>query len=78
MTPNKPGYYWAKWKIATDETHEGKELTPSNSWEVVHVWANCANPQDCDEPYGVSVPGVRETQWPDQFFWGQGPLPEPE
>ena len=87
MTPTKPGFYWAKWKIATPETHEGKELTPCNSWNVVEVWANTLDaaigrePQ-CEadaeiEPFGVSVPGVRETQWPDQFFWGEGPLPEP-
>lgn len=68
-TPTRPGYYWAKWKIASPGTLEGDELTPSNTWEVVQVWQNSVDPNS-DEPLGVSVPGVRETQWPDQFFWG--------
>jgi len=71
--PMKPGYYWAKWRIAADETHEGDEQTPSDTWEIVQVnsnsldWAD--NPAE-NEMLSVSVPGVRETQWRDCFVWG--------
>lgn len=33
LTPTKPGWYWAKWKIATEATHDGDELTPSERFE---------------------------------------------
>lgn len=65
--PTKPGYYWAKWRIATDATHEGDELTPSDTWEIVQVNDNGG---DGLEELSVSVTGVRETQWRDQFVWG--------
>ena len=72
--PLKPGYYWAKWRIAADDTHEGDELTPSNTWEIVEVNANemCwdDHPEQM-EALSVAVPGVRETQWRDCFIWGQ-------
>src|SRR5262245_24267022 len=71
--PLKPGYYWAKWKIPAEGTHEGGELCPSSNWEVVQVNANRLgwehDPAD-DEALSVSVPGVRETQWRGCFFWG--------
>lgn len=67
--PTTPGFYWAKWRLATDETHEGDLLTPSTKWEVVEVWDNNGAPGTLEE-LGVSVPGVRETQWRDQFYWG--------
>ncbi len=67
--PKKPGWYWAKWKIASPGTYEGDELTPSDSWEIVELCINCDAPLS-DEPLSVSVSGVRETQWPDQFYWG--------
>lgn len=71
--PMKPGYYWAKWRIAADGTHEGDELTPSNSWEIVQVNSNHIDWDDDpaeDEALSVAVPGVRETQWRDCFVWG--------
>lgn len=68
-TPKHPGYYWAKWKIASPGTLEASEQTPSNFWEIVQVWENCSDPNS-DEQFGVSVPGVQVAQWPDQFFWG--------
>jgi len=64
-----PGYYWAKWRIAADETHEGDELTPCNEWEIVQVNDNNGEPGSGEE-LSVAVPGVRETQWPDCFVWG--------
>ncbi len=67
--PTKPGYYWAKWRIATDETHEGDELTPCDDWEIVQVNDNGGEPGTLTE-LSVSVHGVRETQWRDQFVWG--------
>lgn len=72
--PLKPGYYWAKWRIASDGTHEGDDLTPSGKWEIVQVNANVMSWEDNpteDEALSVSVPGVRETQWRDGFVWGE-------
>ena len=80
--PLKPGYYWAKWRIAADDTHEGEELTPSNTWEIVQVNANHLcwddNPTE-DEALSVSVSGVCQTQWRDGFLWGDfvAPLKPP-
>lgn len=77
LLPTKPGYYWAKWKIAADGTHEGEEQTPAPNFEIVQVNANCIDWETVqtheagyDERLSVSVPGVRETQWPDCFVWG--------
>ena len=73
--PLTPGYYWAKWKIASPETHEGHLLTPSEQWEIVQVNINHVNwednPREDDEALSVLIPGVRETQWRDQFYWGE-------
>jgi hypothetical protein len=69
--PMKPGYYWAKWRIASDGTHEGFDLTPSDIWEVVQVNENNVDDRDNAEYLLVSVPGVRETQWRDGFVWGE-------
>lgn len=70
--PMKPGYYWAKWRIAADDTHEGDELTPSDEWEIVQVNVNDVWADSPSEPeaLSVSVSGVRETQWRDCFVWG--------
>ena len=75
--PEKPGYYWAKWKIAADGTHEAEHLTPAKEFEIVQVNANCSdwktmkpNRAEYDERLSVAVPGVRETQWPQDFVWG--------
>lgn len=76
--PTKPGFYWALWLKAAPGTHEGDALTPQEDWEVVEVWDNFlgdACEADACEKFGVSVPGVRETQWLDNFKWGFGPLP---
>lgn len=69
--PMKPGYYWAKWRIASDGTHEGEHLTPSDTWEIVQVNDNNVDDPADDEYLSVSVPGVRETQWRDDFVWGE-------
>lgn len=72
--PMKPGYYWAKWRIASENTHEGSELTPSDEWEIVQVNSNYLTWEDDpadDEALSVSVAGVRETQWRDCFVWGE-------
>lgn len=73
-TPTKPGYYWAKWRIPADGTHEGELLCPSDEWGIVEVWANTIywdRYPTADEAFGVSIPGVRETQWADCFVWGE-------
>ncbi|RUW56836.1 hypothetical protein [Mesorhizobium sp. M8A.F.Ca.ET.021.01.1.1] len=67
--PNDTGYYWAKWRIASDDTHEGEEMTPSDTWEIVQINDNNGEPGDLEE-LSVAVPGVRETQWRDCFIWG--------
>ena len=78
--PTKPGFYWALWLTAAAGTHEGEELTPASEWEVVEVWENfLGEPCEADfafgcEKFGVSVPGVRETQYLANFEWGNGPL----
>jgi hypothetical protein len=72
--PMKPGYYWAKWRIAADGTHEGDQQTPCDTWEVVQVNANSIDWIDdptANEALSVSVPGVQKTQWPDCFVWGE-------
>lgn len=69
--PIKPGFYWALWMTATNETLEGDQLTPAVDWEVVEVWQNHINEPD-DETFAVSVTGVRETQWLGNFQWGPG------
>jgi hypothetical protein len=71
--PTKPGFYWALWLKASPGTHNGDELTPALDWEVVEVWLNHIR-DDEEEKFGVSVPGVQETQWPEDFEWGEGPL----
>jgi hypothetical protein len=71
--PLRPGYYWAKWRIAATGTHEGDEQTPSDNWEIVQVNPNHMswedNPAEA-EALSVAIPGVRETQWRDSFVWG--------
>jgi hypothetical protein len=68
--PTKPGYYWARWTVAAVGTHEGDQLTPSRNWELVEVWQNHIG-EDDEEKFGVSVHGVRESQWLDCFLWGE-------
>jgi hypothetical protein len=75
--PTKPGFYWALWTSPARDTHEGGDLVfPSPVWDVVEVWENYIGvPCEADaafgcEKFGVSVPGVRETQWLDNFQWG--------
>ncbi len=75
--PNKPGFYWALWIKAANGTHEGNELTPHREWEIVEVWENFTGEPceaDADEKFGVSVAGVRESQWLNNFVWGFGPI----
>lgn len=72
--PLKPGYYWAKWKLPSEGTYEGSLQTLSDFWEIVQVWPNSVdwyqNPRE-DEALLVSIPGVRESQERDGFFWGE-------
>lgn len=75
-TPTKPGFYWAKWRIADEGTKEGDEQTPSDRWEVMHVFENCLDVED-DEYLRVEVPGVERGQSLENFFWGPGPLAPP-
>lgn len=79
--PTNPGYYWAKWRIPAEGTHEGMELCPSDEWEIVQVWANSVdwhNDPMGDEALLVSVPGVRESQGRDCFVWGELVSPMPK
>ena len=70
--PLKPGYYWAKWRIASDDTPEMEDYTPSDRWEIVEVDVNDHHADSPAEPeaLSVSVCGVQTTQWRDCFVWG--------
>lgn len=69
-TPTKPGWYWAKWQIPEDDTHEKDEVSwPQKGWIVVEVFENCSDPKDA-EYLRVFVDGVRESQCVENFFWG--------
>lgn len=74
-TPEQPGTYWAKWKIAEDGTREGNELMPSSQWEAVQVLENGGD--DPSDFLRVLVPGVQKSQSLENFMWGPGPLEEP-
>lgn len=67
--PTAAGFYWAKWRIATDGTREASELTPSDKWEPVEVYENCSDPNH-EEYLRVSVLGVERSQDLDGFVWG--------
>lgn len=82
--PSKPGFYWALWTNAADGTKEGDQLTPAQEWEVVEVWENLlGEPCEADtyhgvEKWAVSVCGVEQTQWLDNFIWLEmEPLEQP-
>jgi hypothetical protein len=72
-TPTKPGWFWAKWQIASDATRGGDELTPSERFEVVEVVENAAHGDP--EHLLVSVSGVEASQPLDGFFWGAEVIP---
>lgn len=76
--PTRPGYYWAIWTVAEDGTFEGDEQTPAACWCIVEVnhnsgdWVDpCEAEIEDGEIFSVAVPGVRETQWLDNFIWGE-------
>lgn len=73
QTPTKPGWFWAKWQIASEATRDGAELTPSGRFEVVEVVENAA--EEDPEHLMVSVPGVEASQALDAFFWGPEVVP---
>lgn len=88
--PTRGGFYWARWIIPAPGTHDADEVTwPLTRWEVVEVWENCigmeckADEEQGIRKFGVSVVGIRETQWLDNFQWDVGPsgkcepIPEP-
>lgn len=73
--PQEPGYYWAKWRIASDDTPEADDCTPCDQWEIVQVDANLLGWKlhtDAEEPNRLSVLvcGVTTAQWRDGFVWG--------
>ena len=70
MIPTEEGFYWAKWKIASEGTREGDDLTPSNEWEVMHVVENSNDPDDTNHLM-VMVPGVEKWQPVENFFWAK-------
>lgn len=69
-TPTEAGFYWAKWKIASDGTADMPEFTPSDTWEVVEVFVNQID-RDNPEHFMVSVCGVSRSQALDGFYWGE-------
>lgn len=77
-TPTKPGFYWAKWRIADDGTDDDGEGCggPHADWEVVEVCENCMDAND-PEYLRVAVTGVARSQSLGNFSWGPGPLHAP-
>jgi len=78
--PKQAGFYWALWIKKARGTHEENEGL-SGQWEIVEVWENFTGEPceaDADEKFGVSVVGVRETQWLNNFVWGFGPIEQKE
>lgn len=72
LIPAHPGYYWARWLTPAAATHEADQVQwPWTTWEVVQVNDNNVDDPADDEFLSVSVPGVRETQWRENFQWGQ-------
>ena len=67
-TPNKPGFYWAKWKIKEPGTTDEFDK-PSDIWEVVEVFENGGDSED-PEYYMVFVGGVQKPQNIANFYWG--------
>lgn len=78
MVPTKPGFYWAKWRIAAAGTADNGEgcMGTDADWEVVEVWENSLDTSD-DEYLMVHVPGVEKGQSIDNFYWGNCKRLEP-
>lgn len=77
--PSKPGFYWAKWRLADQgdaKTAEYESYLPCDKWEVVDVFVNGGDPADPNF-LRVHVPGVDDGQSRENFFWGPGPLLAP-
>lgn len=63
--PQEPGYYWAKWQKATDDTPDRENCTPIDEWEIVEV-----GEEHPYVPLYVLVPGVTTAQLLECFTWG--------
>jgi hypothetical protein len=78
--PTGEGFFWAKWKIATEGTDTCRKCGHENScwerdggpdeWEIVQVVENTTNKDD-DEHLMVQVLGVSRWQPLDCFYWGE-------
>lgn len=76
-TPDRPGYYWAEWRIV-----EEGSFPESKHWEdepvpglcVVEVWSNDGVGGDL----WADVPGVDVRQPLDNFVWRSARLEEPK
>jgi hypothetical protein len=73
LIPRQPGFYWAQWRIS-DYDHA---LPPVGKWEIVELWQNTFDPTD-SEYLKVSITGVENSESPENFVWGEGPLIRPE
>lgn len=72
-TPTKPGFYWAKWRLAEDASTTS--IGVSDRWEVVEVERGDLG---YDAEFIVSVAGEPIAQPIENFFWGPGPLEPPK
>lgn len=68
-TPTKEGYFWAKLKTPSYGSYKN-ESWESVDWEIVSVVDNNGEP-GTEEEFYVSVFGVPEVQWREDFFWGE-------
>lgn len=73
--PEEPGYYWAEWRIAEDDTWpDGEENVITFLPEVVHVVPSF----DPDDPLEVEVPGCSVNQSLENFIWRSARLEPPK
>lgn len=72
--PGKPGWWWAKWRIAEDQTRAGSiggvEVKPGGDKRIVQLVMRTA------EPFQMValVPGVMTPQPLENFYWCE-PVP---
>lgn len=76
--PTTRGFYWCKWRIAEDDTHEADKIEwPQDSLIIVEVFF--AEHGDNDQPvFRADVPGYARTQSVENFIWYSGPIEPPK
>ncbi len=74
--PDRPGFYWAQWRVSDDCVERAHDYTPSHRWEV--VWVDTPYDDDSPEKLMCEIPGVPGQHTLEGFVWhGSPPLPLP-